>query len=195
MPRRILLLAIATTAALVTSAASADAVTLVRADGATPIPRLQKLIDRAPVPFAPGIVRVVYTGRKGTFYTNDRTISVGRGGLAEDTLMHELGHDYDRHMLTDVGFLMWQGWVGQHQSRDLVSQAYAPDEEDSGSRAMEREFFADWYAGCATRGMSLWGLPRKRLVSGYGLVLSTRVFRSTCRRVWRLPAVFDPAVA
>jgi hypothetical protein len=192
MTRRLLLVAVATIGVLAYTA-TADALTLQRANG-NPIPRLQHLINHAPVPFAPGIVTIRYNGRGTTSYTDDRVIHVGRGGLPEDTLMHELGHDYDRHMLTDAGFTTWQTWVGQTRSRDLVSQIYAPDSEDPGGRWMEREFFADWYAGCATRGASVWALPGRRLVTGYGLVLTERRFRSSCRRVWRLPALFDPTV-
>lgn len=193
MTRRLLLVALATTAILVTSASTADAVTLQRVNG-QPIPRLQTLTDHAPVPFAPGIVTVRYNGHGTAEYTNDRVIHVGSGGLPEDTLMHELGHDYDRHMLADAGFQAWQRMVGQSRPRDLVSQVYRPDSEDPGGRWMEREFFADWYAACATRGSSVWSLPRGRLVTGYGLVLPVRLFRSSCRRVWRLPVLFDPTV-
>lgn len=176
MTRRVL---IATVAACLLIPAPVGAATLVRSDG-RPIPRLQAWLDKAPVPTIPGYVTVLYGQAATQYVPATRTIHVAAGRkLARVELLHEMGHDFERIGLTDAGFAQWAGMVGHPYPRD--ARKVLP----GGERWVSAEFFADFYAGCATRGRAL---RRDGLfvVSPYGSRMLRSTARTACQRIYRL---------
>lgn len=183
---RLLFVIVGAMATVVFASSRADAVTLMRVDGETPIPRLQRTVDRWPVPTRPGAVRVIY-GADKTRYTDDRVIHVGVGQkLTEKDLAHELGHDYE-NIVTDAGFTLWSHWTGETMTRwQFAFDPRATTITDSSLRLMAQERFADWYQICAMRGR---GSSSAVVTSYYGLHVSRSAMRASCQRSWRLPTL------
>ena len=174
-------------------AATAPAATITRADGVTPIPRLQAVVAAAPTPSAPGIVRVRF-GAAFTYYEPaGRTIYVRTGQpITNETLLHELGHDYSRHALTDAGFAAWAATVGMPLARDALGH----DPGHRGTVYIAEEFWADFYTLCATRGGYYNYGPEtvrrneRGIVRGpYGFEAPRLVLRAACARIWRFETV------
>lgn len=183
MKRRIAILS--GLAALLT-ATPAQAVELVRFDGVTPVPSYQRLVNEATnMPTAPGKVRLVY-GADRTYYTYaDRTIHVKAGGpFNEYELWHELGHDYDMQALTTERWEAWASDMGVPYHRyDLGNDPF--NRYEPGTFPIPREYFADWYMICATRGRYLEHQDGDRVSGGYGFSAPHSHYHETCRKIWR----------
>lgn len=188
-------IAAAAAAALAMTAPPAGAVTITRADGVTPIARMQAIVDKAPMPTAPGVVRVRFGGTWGSthYLPDERTIVVQAGVPLDDvTLWHELGHDYDWHALTDLGYQQWAAALGVTHGRTEYGPdpfgRFAPDGQPL-TVATGREYFADFYAICGDRGRHVRDREDGHVTSGYGHWAPRLAVREACRRIWRFDAV------
>lgn len=172
--------------ALALTPSVAQAVELVRADGVTPIPRLQAIVDAADhMPTVAGPVRVIYGATHTYYYRVPRTIYVGAGRpLSEDYLWHELGHDYDLNELTDERWQVWATDMGV--SGDRYFQGNDPfNRYEPGTFAINREYFADWYEICATRGRAAILGGGDYIMGGYQFSAPRSRYHETCRKIWR----------
>ncbi len=157
-------------------AAPAYAVTIMHADGVTPIKRFQRLVDSKPnMPTVSGVVRIRFGRREFTapawYSAEKRQISVRKGSpLRYGIFWHELGHDYESHRLSNAGYARW--------ARDL-RVPYGRYER------LGVEYFADWYAACAMPSLISRYRDGTVDVEGYGLTTTRRRMSRSCRRIWR----------
>lgn len=168
------------------TASPAQAVELVRADGITPVPRYQAMVNEAThMPTAPGKVTIRF-GADHTYYSYaDRTIHVAAGGPFDEVeLWHELGHDYDITSMSTDRWNIWAGAMGVPYGRyDLADDPF--NRYPPGTFALPREYFADWYMICATRGQYVQRLDGDRIAGGYGFSAPRDRYRETCTNIWR----------
>lgn len=184
---------IATLVAALCAATPASAVTLTRADGSTPIPRLQSWVDKAPVPTLPGVVRVTYGATHTHYLPATRTIRVGPQPLIKEALFHELGHDLERYGLTAAGWNQWAAATGETRPRDAADTVPIGrgHDDDDGLRWVAIERFAEWFAGCATRG-GVWRRAGADVIDRYGQRMLHAAARATCSRIFRLHLHAEP---
>jgi hypothetical protein len=152
-------------AAMLFAAPSAQAVELVNPDGSRLGGRWQAWADRAKVPTVPGPV-VLTKGEcprrvEGCYWgypdwdAAPRKISIHPTLDDEDrrlALMHELGHDFDAHLMT-----------GAARRRFLAIMGYSPPwRDDHGELEPPIERFANAWLACAL------GMSYGELIQGYG---------------------------
>jgi hypothetical protein len=168
-----LLCAVIATLAL---AASAQAATLVGADGTPLGGRWQAMVGAAKVATAPGTVVVDLHACPGTEYDGcwDSTVlhlPTARGVDVRWTLMHELGHVFDDRVLTPADRAAFKRVVRYPAS-------WTTGAEPAGER------FAEAYAGCAIYAHAPYG----GLDGEYGYEAGPETFKRVCDVIRRAAA-------